>query len=92
VTVAKKKVNFGSQRPSEPPPATAEIDNWVESRAPAAVEPMKRLTIDVPISLHKRIKSQCALQNLVMAEEIRSLLEKRFPDPQHGTPVHHEPS
>jgi hypothetical protein len=72
-----KKVSFGGKRPTiGPSPPGAEIDNWVANQA---TEPMKRLTIDVPISLHKRIKSQCALENLVMAEEIRSLLEKRFP-------------
>jgi hypothetical protein len=87
----KKKVQFGVNRPSEPPPTT-EIDNWVESRSPKIAEPMKRLTIDVPLSLHKRIKSQCALQNLVMADEIRALLEKRFPDPNQAAPVPHEPS
>jgi hypothetical protein len=88
----KKKVQFGANRPSEPPPPTIEIDNWVESRNPKATEPMKRLTIDVPLSLHKRIKSQCALQNLVMADEIRTLLETRFPDPNQAAPVPHEPS
>ena len=40
---------------------------------------MKRLTIDVSKDLHKRIKSQCVMENLVMADEIRALLERRFP-------------
>lgn len=74
-----KKVNFGGKRPTVgPAPVGEEIDNWVAHQA-TGVEPTKRFTIDVPISLHKRVKSQCALENLVMAEEIRSLLEKRFP-------------
>ena len=50
-----------------------------EPRGLPTSEPTKRLTIDVPLSLHKRIKSQCAMQNLVMADEIRELLERRFP-------------
>lgn len=41
-------------------------------------EPMKRLTIDVPQSLHKEIKSRCALQGVKMADEIRVLLERHF--------------
>jgi len=36
----------------------------------------------VTLGLHKRIKSQCAMQNLVMADEIRQLLERRFPLPE----------
>lgn len=74
-----KKVMFGAKRPTDQPPAA--VDNWVENREPGATEPTKRLTIDVSRSLHRRIKSQCALQNLVMADEIRDLLEKRFPGP-----------
>lgn len=71
-----KKIDFGAKRPSTSPPV-ADIDQWVANQSP--VEPMKRLTIDVPISLHKRIKSQCALDNLVMADVVRELLERRFP-------------
>ena len=41
-------------------------------------EAMKRLTIDVPASLHARIKSQCALRGAKMADEVRELLEKHF--------------
>ena len=41
-------------------------------------EAMTRLTIDVPASLHARIKSQCALRGVKMADEVRELLEKHF--------------
>jgi hypothetical protein len=79
-----KKVSFGAKKSGGA--VTNQIDAWVESRevnpqAPVPREPMKRLTIDVPIKLHKRIKSQCALENLVMADVIRDLLEQRFPAP-----------
>ena len=79
-----KKVSFGSKRPSQA--NNNNIDSWVEHRdadsavlpPPPPQEPMKRLTIDVSVSLHKRIKSQCALQNLRMADAIRDLLEDHF--------------
>ena len=79
-----KRVTFSSKRPSTVSPSTA--DDWVEDRAAISSEPTKRLTIDVRISLHKRIKSQCAMQNLVMADEIRDLLEQRFPEPSGTEP------
>jgi len=41
---------------------------------------MKRLTIDVPGSLHARIKAQCAMRGVKMADEVRALLEKHFPE------------
>jgi hypothetical protein len=85
-----KKIDFGAKRPSTPPPA-GDIDQWVAHQS--AVEPMKRLTIDVGISLHRRIKSQCALDNLVMADVIRELLERRFPARvEEGTPHEHAAS
>lgn len=75
-----KKVTFGGKRPTASP--AANIDNWVAAQgAEPSREQMKRFTIDVPVSLHKRVKSQCAMQNLVMADVIRELLEQRFPAP-----------
>jgi hypothetical protein len=74
-----KKVDFGAKRPTVVKPAGGgEIDNWVSHQA-TGVEPTKRLTIEVPISLHKRFKSGCAIENLVMADVVREFLEKRFP-------------
>ena len=41
-------------------------------------EPIKRLTIDIPLSLHQRVKSQCALQGENMADVVREFLLDRF--------------
>ena len=61
---------------------TPTADAWVQSRQIESGngEAMKRLTVDVPTSLHTRIKSQCALRGVKMADEIRELLEKHFPE------------
>ena len=55
---------------------TADVSERIGS-APA--EPMKRFTIDVSESLHKRIKTQCAGRGVKMADVIRELLEREFP-------------
>ena len=71
-----KKVSIKAK--GQPKPQAVEA--WVKARATdGQKEPMKRLTIDVPLSLHRRIKSQCAAKGLIMADEIRSLLEQQFP-------------
>lgn len=75
-----KKVAFGGK----PTPKPMNADQWVERRsiqeaAPKAGE-MKRLTFDVPDGLHRRIKSQCAVKGVKMADELRELLEKHFPE------------
>jgi len=65
-------------------------DDWVSNGAAAATniiagqqepdkEPTARFTIDIPVSLHARIKSQCALKRVKMREEVLSMLEGRFP-------------
>ncbi len=70
-----KKINFTGK----PSSSNSNVDNWVEKREIVPVERTKRLTIDVPLSLHKRIKTQCAVGELVMADVIREILEERFP-------------
>jgi hypothetical protein len=74
-----KKVAFGSK------PAAAgnggSADDWVHARE-TPTEPVKRLTIDIPESLHRRVKTACAMENLVMADVVREFLEQRFPLPK----------
>ena len=75
-------------------PVPAEADSWVKaptadvSEAPRPAptpapakeaEVMKRFTIDVSESLHKRIKTRCASDGTKMADVIRDLLEREFP-------------
>jgi len=50
------------------------------SAAPPDGEPMKRFTIDVPVSLHRRIKAACAERGLKTSTVLRDLLEREFPE------------
>ena len=78
-----KKVPFAAK------PQQATADDWVNSRPtlsvpqpeePSRTETMKRLTIDVSASLHRRIKIHCAQREIKIADEVRRLLEQHFPD------------
>lgn len=86
-----KKVTFGAR----PPAATklANPDDWVantpetqavpNSPPGAPPEKIKRLTIDIPLSLHRRVKTGCAREELVIADVVREFLDQRFPaDPE----------
>ncbi len=53
----------------ESPPAT-----------PPPPPTMKRLTIDIPDVLHRRVKTGCSQSGLKMADVVRDLLENRFPE------------
>ena len=75
-----KKVTFVTKPDNEAREA-ATPDDWVGlANKPEVNLPTKRLTVDVPVTLHQRVKSSCALQGLIMADVIRDLLEQRFPD------------
>lgn len=71
-----KKVAFGS-KPQPKKASDVSKDEWVKNRSTEEVK-MKRLTIDVPEDLHRRIKSGCASKGVKMADEIRTLLEQHF--------------
>lgn len=79
-----KKIDFGGK----PSPRTDQgsPDKWVADRLTKSVEPMKRLTIDVPLSLHQTVKSQCAMEGENMADVIRGMLEQRFVNPANSKP------
>ena len=70
-----KKVSFGP-KPTTKEASKTTADDWVDSRA---AEETKRLTLDLPASLHKRIKTTCAMRGTKMTDEIRKLLEENYP-------------
>jgi len=77
-----KQVTFGAKPSATPAPAVT-ADAWVAHRSPTASgpsEPTKRLTLDLPASLHRRIKAQCARDGVAIVAVLRALLEKRFPE------------
>lgn len=73
-----KKVSFGAKPGPKVRNGPASAENWVD-KGSVDGEPTRRFTIDVPESLHRRIKAQCAERGLKMANEVRVLLEKHFP-------------
>ena len=71
--------------PFKMPAATAE--NWVMQRpepAPkpqaAPTEPTKRLIIDLPVRLHKRLKLGAVERDQTIGNVIRKLIAREFPD------------
>ena len=80
-----KKVTM-STKPSKTSARELSADDWVSQGANLTAnehEPEKeasaRFTIDIPVSLHARIKSQCALKRVKMREEVLAMLEEKFP-------------
>ncbi len=65
---------------SKPKGSTAPlVDDWVSRREISEPsEELKRLTIDVPKSLHTAIKTSCATRGTKMADEIREILSHHY--------------
>jgi hypothetical protein len=59
-------------------------DAWVSQKLEPApekpAEPTKRLTVDIPESLHTRIKLGCVANRQKMADAVRALLEQHWPE------------
>ncbi len=63
-----------------PKPAEAWVGTPAEEVKPAKVEgPTKRLTVDIPEELHRRIKVQCAMKDIQISDVVRDILVKEFP-------------
>jgi flagellar basal body-associated protein FliL len=80
-----KKITM-STKPNRNNTQELNADAWVNQGAALTTnghEPEKektaRFTIDIPVSLHARIKSQCALKRVKMREEVLAMLEEKFP-------------
>jgi len=75
-----KKVSFAA-KPSNRPESD-EADKWVAQRTTPEAQPserLQRLTVDIPFSLHRRLKVACAKRGTKISDEIRSLLEQHYP-------------
>jgi len=73
-----KKVTVAQPRP------VPTADDWVaqktEPEAPAAPALIKRITVDVSEDLHTRIKVGCAAARVKMADAVREVLERTWPE------------
>lgn len=69
-----KKTNAFAKKPrNENKPAIRNADDWIKDRGDT-----KRLTLDIPASLHTHIKSECARRGVKMIDEILPLLQNYF--------------
>lgn len=72
--MSAKKVSIGVKPTAQP----SSSDEWVQDRHAPIKEPTKRLTIDIPESLHREIKTQCAQRGTKIADEVRVLLLQKY--------------
>lgn len=79
--MATKKISFATKPNGEKPT----VNEWVSTRETSIQEQeaqqtvkMKRLTLDIPESLHRAIKMKAVENGVAMADLLRSLLEQHY--------------
>jgi len=84
--MSPKKVNINPKPDTTKKPTN--LDEWVTNRSSESstqpppveqkLEKMKRLTLDIPESLHRAIKRKAVEEGVTMADQLRSLLEEHY--------------
>ncbi|WP_431192240.1 plasmid partition protein ParG [Rhodopirellula bahusiensis] len=72
-----KEISFHGRPPSKGKTRAENAFASLGIKTPS--EKTKRLTVDIPTSLHSRVKLKCVQQETSIAEVVRELLEQRFP-------------
>ncbi len=73
-----KKIKMGT-KPTNKSVMNPSPDQWVENRDNQSMkEETKRLTLDIPESLHRKIKTSCAARGTKIVREITELLLKHY--------------
>jgi hypothetical protein len=49
-----------------------------DEQVPAPKEKFKRLTLDIPETLHRTIKGKAAMEGVAMVDMLRALLEEKY--------------
>ncbi len=73
-----KKIKMGA-KPANKFVMNPSPDQWVENRDNHSIkQETKRLTLDIPESLHRKIKTSCAARGTKIVHEITELLLKHY--------------
>ncbi|SEL61903.1 plasmid partition protein ParG [Ectothiorhodospira marina] len=72
--MSTKKVTFTSK----PTAKASTPDEWVQDRTGTDQPRMKRLTIDIPEDLHRRLKMDCAANGTKMADVVREMISQKY--------------
>lgn len=64
-------------------PKASSAESWVQTKSDdtaAEAGPTRRLTVPLPVELHRRIKMWCVAHDRVMTDVIKELIEREFPE------------
>jgi hypothetical protein len=53
-------------------------DQWVSSKPKEPTGEVKRVTVDLPMEIHQKLKIKCVLENVRIADMVRSWIEEKL--------------
>jgi hypothetical protein len=73
-----KDVKFGVRpgKPETPKPAEAALNDWVEDKP--KLEETFRMTVDIPVSLHTRLKQEATSRRLKLREYLIEIINEHW--------------
>ena len=76
-----KDVSFSGRPPSSPDQRVDKAFSALQQESENKInEPTKRVCVDLPQSLHSRVKIGCAKEGVSVSMILRNYLEKKFPE------------
>ena len=66
-----KRVDIGTRPTTRQAGPAPDANAWIANQEQSEPERIKRLTIDLPESLHRRIKVACVLEGVTIVEVVR---------------------
>jgi hypothetical protein len=86
MTARKKKIDFTIRPTASADALPKDPDQWVNggkgvdiaSPQPADAGPHKRLTLNLPASLHTAFKGRCVVEGVTIQDKVRLLIEREL--------------
>jgi hypothetical protein len=67
-----KDTKVSLDRPSRSP------DQWVKEKAKEPGQEVKRVTVDLPIEIHQKLKIRCVMERVNIADMVRKWIEEKL--------------
>jgi hypothetical protein len=55
-------------------------DQWVSSKPKEPIGEVKRVTVDLPVEIHQKLKIKCVMERVGIADMVRGWIEEKLKD------------
>jgi hypothetical protein len=55
-------------------------DQWASSKPKEPIGEVKRVTVDLPVEIHQKLKIKCVMERVRIADMVRGWIEEKLKD------------